>query len=134
MKNVGVAFDALADHQSVPVGQTKSSGHLIQDVKTDFTQKARWVKDRHRTAVPLGTNCAGVVSRDSIHTAFTMAAMNGLDVCTADIQNAYIQAPTSEKHYIICGPEFGEHCGKKALIRRALYGGKSAGRDYWLHL
>ena len=29
MKNVGVAFDMLEDHQSVPVGWTKASGHLI---------------------------------------------------------------------------------------------------------
>ena len=37
---------------------------------------------------------------------------------------------------MICGPEFGEYQGKKAMIRRALYGGKSAGtrRDYWFHL
>ena len=60
--------------------------------------------------------------------------MNDLDICAADIKNAYIQSPISEKHYIICGPEFGEHEGKRALIKRALYGGKSAGRDYWLHL
>ena len=34
------------------------------------------------------------------------------------------------KHYIICGREFGlEHVGKRALIVRALYGGKTAGRD-----
>ena len=44
------------------------------------------------------------------------------------------QVPTSEKHYVICGPEFGEHQGKKAMIRRALYGGKLAGREYCLHL
>ena len=42
-----------------------------------------------------------------------------------DIQNAYLQAPSSEKHYIVCGPEFGtENVGRVALIRRALYGGK----------
>ena len=35
---------------------------------------------------------------------------------------------------MICGSVFGEHQGKKALIRRALYGGKSAERDYWLYL
>ena len=29
MKNVGVAFDVLEDHQRVPVGWTKASGHLI---------------------------------------------------------------------------------------------------------
>ena len=38
-------------------------------------------------------------------------------------------------HYIICGPEFGiENIGKKALITRALYGGKFSGRDFWHHL
>ena len=125
-----VVFDVLENHENVPVGWTKASGYLIWDVKMDFTCKARWVKDSHCTADPLGTNYAGVVSRDSVRIAFTLAAMNGLDNCVADIQNAYIQAPTSEKHYVVCGPEFGEHKGKKALIRRALYGGKSAGRDY----
>ena len=29
MKNVGVDFDVLEDHQRVPVGWTKASGHLI---------------------------------------------------------------------------------------------------------
>ena len=100
----------------------------------DFIPKTKWVKDSHRTADPLGTNYAGVESRESVRVAFTLAVMNGLDICAADIQNAYIQAPTPEKHYVICGPEFGEHQRKKALIRCALYGDKSTGRDYWLHL
>ena len=40
-----------------------------------------------------------------------------------------------KKHYIICGPEFGlENVGKLAIIVRALYGGKSAGADYWRHV
>ena len=55
----------------------RASGHLIWDVKMDFNQKSRWVKDSHRTADPLGTNYAGVVSRDSVRIAFTLAAMNG---------------------------------------------------------
>ena len=67
--------------------------------------------------------------------ALTYAALNDIDVNAADIRNAYLQAPTSEKHYIICGLEFGlENVGKRALIRRALYGGKSAGRDFRNHL
>ena len=78
---------------------------------------------------------AGVVSRESVRIALTLAALNGLSVCGADIQNAYLQAPTTEKHYVICGPEFGiENVGKKAIIVRALYGGKSAGADYWRHV
>ena len=36
---------------------------------------------------------------------------------------------------MICGPEFGlEHEGCIAIITRALYGGKSAGSDYWKHM
>ena len=34
-------------------------------------------------------------------------ALNHVDMCTADIQNAYPQAPLSCKYYIICGAEFG---------------------------
>ena len=51
------------------------------------------------------------------------------------IQNAYLQAPSSEKHFIVCGTEFGpKNVGRVALICRALYGGKVAGRDFWHHL
>jgi hypothetical protein len=57
--------------------------------------------------------------------ALTYAALDGLELCTADIR----------KDYIICGPEFGvENEGKVALIHRAIYGGKSAGRDFRNHL
>eukprot|EP00957_Ditylum_brightwellii_P079671 6058518-Ditylum_brightwellii.AAC.1 len=35
------------------------------------------------------------------------AALNNLDVWAADIQNAYLQASLSQKHYIVCGAEFG---------------------------
>ena len=53
----------------------------------------------------------------------------------ADIRNAYLQAPSLQKDYIICGVEFGlENVGKVALIWRALYGGKSAGKDFRNHL
>ena len=58
-----------------------------------------------------------------------------LDVMAADIQNAYLQAPSSEKDFIVCGAEFGlKNVGKVALITRALYGGKVSGRDFWHHL
>jgi hypothetical protein len=46
-----------------------------------------------------------------------------------------LQAPSSCKDYIVSGPEFGlENAGKFALIYRALYAGKSAGRDFRNHL
>lgn len=81
------------------------------------------------------SNYAGVVSRESVWIAFTYAALNGLNVCTGDIKLAYLQAPSSKKHYIICGKEFPlEMQGRVAIIKRALYGGKSAGADYWKHM
>jgi len=98
-------------------------------------RKARWVKDGHKTPEPEHSTFAGVFSRKSVRIAFTYAALNDLSICAADIQNAYLQAPTSEKHYIVCGPEFGiENVGRLAIIVRALYGGKSAGSDYWRHV
>ena len=52
-----------------------------------------------------------------------------------DIRNAYLQLPTSQKHYIICGPEFGiENVGKVAIMHRAVYGGKTSRRDFRNHL
>ena len=65
----------------------------------------------------------------------TYAASNFIDVVAADIKNAYLQAPSSEKHYVICGAEFGlENIGKVALICRALYGGKVSEANFWKHL
>ena len=124
MENLKVAFDILPDGKEPPPGYTKSSGHMVFDVCMTLERKARWVKDGHRTLEPSRSTYAGV--------GLTYAALNGLSVCGADIQNAYLQAPSSEKHFIICGAEFGcENVGKKALIVRALYGGKSDGADYW---
>lgn len=93
------------------------TGHLVWDVKMDFTRKAQWVLDGHKMPDPIGSTYAGVVSCESVHIAFTYAALNKLDICAADIWNAYLQAPSSQKDYIICGPEFGlENVGKVALI------------------
>ena len=118
-----------------PPGWSLVTGHTVWDVKMDFTRKARWVLDGHKTPDPIYSNFAGVVSRESIRIAFTYAAFNGLQVCAADVKSAYLQAPSSRKDYIVCGPEFGlENVGRIGLIHRALYGGKSAGRDFRNHL
>ena len=131
MANVHAAFDILEDNENLPVGYSKATCHIIFDVKMDFTRKARYVKDGHKTPDPEGSTYAGVVSRESVRLLLTYAALNDLDVMAADIRNAYLQAPSSEKHYIICGAEFGmENKGKRAIIRRALYGGKVSGRDF----
>lgn len=136
MENVSIAFEILEDDEQLPNGFKPASCHLIFDVKMDFTRKARYVLDGHRTADPEDSTYAGVVSRESVQIALTYAALNDVSVCAADILNAYLQAPSLERYYIPqCGLEFGlENVGKRAKIVRALYGGKSSGRDFRNHL
>ena len=107
MYNVGVAFEIPDEGAHAPYGWKQVTRHLVWDVKMDFTRKARWVLDGHKTLDPIGSTYAGVVSRESVCITLTYAELNDLDVFTADIQNAYLQALSSQKDYIICGPEFG---------------------------
>ena len=41
MTNVGITFTILDEDKKAPPGWTKASGHLVFDVKMDFTQKTR---------------------------------------------------------------------------------------------
>jgi hypothetical protein len=50
-----------------------------------------------------------------------------LELWGADIGNAYLEALTKEKVYIIGGPEFGDLSGHTLLIFKALYGLRSSG-------
>ncbi len=59
MRNLMIAFEILEPGQKAPPGWYKVTGHIIFDVKMDFTMKARWVKDGHKTPEVL---CLGRVS------------------------------------------------------------------------
>ena len=50
-----------------------------------------------------------------------------MKVCATDIGNAYLEATTREKLYIVAGPEFEELQGHILVIHKALYGLKSLG-------
>ena len=80
---------------------------MIYDIKMDFTRKARLVAEGCRTPDTVNSTYAGVVSRESVRIALTYAALNDLDVYAADVQNAHLQAPCSEKYFTVMGPEFG---------------------------
>ena len=80
MSNVGVAFGILKPGDKAPPGCKKASGHLIYDVKMDFTRKSRWVKNGHRTPKPKTSCYTGVVSRESIQITLTYAALHKIDV------------------------------------------------------
>ncbi len=134
MNNVRIAFDIKDEEQQTPVGYIEIETMMVFDVKMDFTRKARLVARGDKTPEPSKSTYAGVVSRESVRIALTYAALNDLDITAADIRNAYLQAPCSEKYYTTCGPEFGSDAGKKAIITRALYGLHNAGSDYRNHL
>lgn len=135
MKNVMVAFEIMEDDDQLEPGRKPVECYMVFVCKMDFTRKARFVANGSKTPDLDTSGYAGVVSRETVRIALTYAALNGLDIMTADIQNAYLQAPTTECYYTNCGPEFGiENEGKRAKIVRALYGTKSAGRDFRNHL
>ena len=79
---------------------------MVYDVKMEnFRQKARFVAGGHMTEVPATITYASVVSHELVHIALTLAALNGLEVKTADIENAYLTAPVDEKIWCTLGPE-----------------------------
>ena len=110
---------------------------MIFDIKFDLTRKTRLVAGGHRAPhVPAHTTYSTVASRESVRVLFLLAALNEVSIQTADIGNAYLNAPCREKVYVIVGPElFGPaNEGKRAIIVRALYGLKSASAAWRKHL
>ena len=63
-----------------------------------------------------------------------MAVLNDVDIWAADVLNTYITAPCREKIWTTLGKEFGDDCGRKAIVVRALYGLKSSGAAFRAHL
>ena len=59
-----------------------------------------------------------------------LSKLNNLDIWRADIGNAYLEAFTDEKLYILAGPEFQELEGYILIFLRALYGLKSSGKTW----
>jgi hypothetical protein len=94
MRNVCVAFKILPDGQDAPIAYQFIWCHGIFDVKMDsFQRKYRMVAGGHMTKAPATLTYASVVSRESVRIALTLAALNDLEVKTADIENAYLTAP-----------------------------------------
>ena len=59
-----------------------------------------------------------------------LAALNNLDIMSADIENAYLTAPCREKCWLRGGKEFGSDEGCIFIVGRALYGLKSSGAAF----
>ena len=65
MQNVGVELVVSLEGQKHQVGWSKVTGNLIWDVNMDFTRKARWVLNGHKTPDPIGSTYAGILSSES---------------------------------------------------------------------
>jgi Reverse transcriptase (RNA-dependent DNA polymerase) len=133
MKAVMAAFKILDPGAKRPVGYKKVHCHIVFDIKMGTLQrKARYVCGGHTTnPAPEIQTYASIVSRESVRIAFTLAALNDLDIQSVDASNAYLNALSRERLVTKCGPEFGKELqGRWAIIERALYGSKSAAA-YW---
>jgi hypothetical protein len=137
LRKVKVAWEARDDlciddvrRGRALIGYTEIKCHMIFDVKMDFTRKARFVAGGHMTEAPSSVTYSSVVSRDSVRLAFLIAELNGLDIMTCDIGNAYLHAPCREKVWFQGGVETGEDRGKILVVTRALYGLKSSGASW----
>ena len=81
----------------------------------------------HLTETPVDSVYSGVVSLRSLRLVIFLAELNKLELWGADIGNAYLEAHTKEKVYIIDGKGFGKLEGHTLVINKALYGLKSSG-------
>ena len=64
----------------------------------------------------------------------TIALNENLKVIAGDIGNAYVHAECGEKIYSQAGPEFGNKEGATLVIKKALYGLATSGRQWGLLL
>ena len=90
----------LDKHKKVmnpPKGYHKITVHLVFAIKFDGTHKARLVADGHLTPEPIENIYSGVVSLRNLRLVLFLGRLNNLDICRADIGNAYLEAFTNEK-------------------------------------
>ena len=98
MSKVQVAFQVLADSESIPPAYQMIRCHMVYDMKMEnFHHKAQFVAGGHMTKAPATITYVSVVSHESVRIALTLTALNGLEVKTTDIENAYLTAPVNEK-------------------------------------
>jgi hypothetical protein len=109
--------------------------HFVFDVKFDGRRKARLVAGGNHTQPSKEDIYSGVVGIESIRMGFLIAELNELEVCAADIGNAFLYGKTREKVMIRAGREFGEHAtGQMLIVDKSLYGLRSSSARFHEHL
>ena len=129
-KNQLLEYETFVDkgiNGEAPKGYKRIRCHTIYDIKHDGRHKARIVAGGHLTDPNTESVYSGVVSLRGIRLIVFLAELNKLSLWGADVGNAYLEAKTKEKVYIVAGPEFGPLEGHTLLIDKALYGLRSSG-------
>jgi hypothetical protein len=126
-------FEDKGNHTKVipPTGYKKICFHFVFEVKHDGRHKTRLVANGHLNVIPLDSVYSGVVSIKGFRLVIFLAELNSLELWATDIGNAYLESYTSEKVYIIAGPEFGSFEGHVMIISKALYGLRSSGARWY---
>ena len=88
----------------------------------DLRRNSRLVSVRHGTKPTSDITYASVVFRETVRISLKLAALKYFPVKVADIQNAYIVEPVTEKIWIVLVREFCEDVGRRAIVVRAIYG------------
>ena len=107
MENLKGAFNILEDGAKITVGYDKAYSFLILDDHMKFKHNEKWVKDRHRTPEPKWSYFSGVALRGSPCIELTYADIQEFLVYSCDAHKKCLLAPSPEKHYVVCCPEFG---------------------------
>ena len=82
------------------------------------------------TKAPVTITYAHLVVSITAKVALMTVALNYFEVKSADILNAYTQAPVTEKVWIMLGPEFDSDVRKTAMIFSSFHGLKSTGAAF----
>ena len=120
MNNVQPAFDPQEKPEGdIPSGYQYIKCHLIFDIKMGdkFLQKACFLTGGHMAETPDTLTYNSVVSRDSVNIDLTIAALNGLDILSYDIQNYDLTANFRENIWTRAGLEFGSEASTIMITR-----------------
>ena len=129
-KHEKVKYNKQKKVLNAPPGYQKIRVQLILAVNYDGRHKARHVADGHLTPEPVESDYSGVVSLRNLKLVIFLGQLNNVELWGADIGNAYLEAPTEEKLYIVAGPEFEDWEGFILTFSNALYGLKSSGKRW----
>ena len=100
---------------------------MVYDIKPDLRRKARLVAGGHLASTLIHSVFSSAVSLRGLRISLFLAELDKLEAWATDVGNAYLEACTDEKLYIVAGPEFRQREGHTLGITKALYGLKSIG-------